>query len=1283
MPFVNKFKILVCTACLMLVGQGFALNCNTGTGWGDFLTEEASLVNGYYEIGSPEKLAWFACKTTHDKKNFASAKMKLTQDIDLQGKLFIPIAESTNGSNKFSGTIDGQGHYIRGLYIKGSEISNDLTSDVTGVSKNGMAGYAQNVGLVSVLTTNGKITNLVIQISDIYASSSAGEDGTQGSNNPISVGTLVGWMEAGEISNCVVEGNITTSGAENRVGGLAGNVWAATISDCVSKVSISASGKDTHVGGVVGALRKGKNVTLSSCVFDGDTLISTGGSVGGIVGNHENSKVNASNLYYTGDYDGVGVPKENQPITTTHTNETDLNSEATVCKLNKGTWDADAKTCSGAKSDAWSEGQSDISMNGSDGYKISFDANKGDFGSGAKTFKIFAKGATITDDEITIPTPANLTAGKKFAGWATTSTAADPTELGVADANKTLYAVWYDFYTVTFNTNTDNHPVSVPKHGHVSTEGFSVPSVYEIESEGETVKYYFTGWTFGAAKYLGVKQDPTVDDTLHLADIDVIQDTALFPVWTRAETYSVTFDATLHGKTHVRFVKKVNEGDKVEEPDDVVTNPGYSIKGWCTDANCSEGCEYDFNTPLENNLTLYADWEVENYAITYTMNGGTNDGSNPTSYTVESDDIVFADPTYEGNIFGGWFYDAGFTSPATGITTGSTTGQKDLYARWLPLIYTIEYLSGNEVSATIVSDKKLWGETRILKGVEFAFQREGYTQDGWSSIRGGALDHPFGELYTQNADLVLYPHWVPITYTITYNTNDGVLPNDAPDPHTYTIESEVTLLVPTRDNYDFAGWYDNVELTGEAVTAIAEGEARDTTFYAKWTAVEYTATYDVNGGSMDGDVSFTFTIESGELTLATPNAREGFTFDGWLDSKTGSVLTGTFPANSFGERTLIAQWTPVLSTITVTAKSQVFEYDGKAHSAECEVTTENPWGYTFTASSDEQVTDVKDDEVTANCSVVVKDGDEDITALFDGSIEYVPGTISVKAKVVNYGGIAVTTDENGAIAEIDGSSKEDVPTIVDVEVDHVVLNRTFPKGVPATVVLPFTIDTANVHGAQFYTVSLKKNENGLWVAGGDSVKTQYLTANTPYIVIVSADDGKLTFDGPVTLNTSVENNTVTDNGDGSTWTFTATYNYHKWNEQETEAGNIYGFAAQNASGAKVGEFVQLGNGAWIRPMRAFLVYNPPKQAPAPVLAKSSNYNRLAFASVEEMDLPESIDFVILDNEEEKPTSISIWNSRPVEVKVLNQWFDMNGRKLNGKPTTKGIYYYNGKRVFVK
>lgn len=268
----------------------------------------------------------------------------------------------------------------------------------------------------------------------------------------------------------------------------------------------------------------------------------------------------------------------------------------------------------------------------------------------------------------------------------------------------------------------------------------------------------------------------------------------------------------MHGKTYVRFVKKVNQGDKVAEPDvrDVFTDPGYKIVDWCTDANCPEGTEYDFDASLDSNLTLYAKWELEEYTISYELYGGTNSESNWTSYTVESDPITFAEPTYPGNIFDGWFYDEGFTQPATGIATNTMTGNKTLYARWTQIFYTVEYLSGNDASATVVADTKYWGVPLTLKGNEFAFQREGYVQDGWSLTDGGSKVYNFGDSYSQDIGLILYPHWVagsPVAaqygavtiYTYPDTHKEAVINGDYKGADTVKITSDIEVSSVTLD----------------------------------------------------------------------------------------------------------------------------------------------------------------------------------------------------------------------------------------------------------------------------------------------------------------------------------------------------------------------------------------------------------------------------------------------------------------------------------------------------
>ena len=70
--------------------------------------------------------------------------------------------------------------------------------------------------------------------------------------------------------------------------------------------------------------------------------------------------------------------------------------------------------------------------------------------------------------------------------------------------------------------------------------------------------------------------------------------------------------------------------------------------------------------------------------ITYELNGGENDATNPATYTVESGDITLADPTRDGYTFLGW--------TPTGFIASGSTGDKSFEATWSdPIEYNISY----------------------------------------------------------------------------------------------------------------------------------------------------------------------------------------------------------------------------------------------------------------------------------------------------------------------------------------------------------------------------------------------------------------------------------------------------------------------------------------------------------------------------------------------------------------------------------------------------------------
>ena len=212
--------------------------------------------------------------------------------------------------------------------------------------------------------------------------------------------------------------------------------------------------------------------------------------------------------------------------------------------------------------------------------------------------------------------------------------------------------------------------------------------------------------------------------------------------------------------------------------------------------------------------------------------------------------------------------------------------------------------------------------------------------------------------------------WTAPTYAVTLNTNGGTIA-DGKDVTGYTYGVGATLPTDvTRTGYTFKGWYDNEGLTGDPVTAIGNTEtgnkeywakweinqytitvkpengkadititqdygtpitaptltregyqfngwdktfpttmpAENLTITAQWTVNQYTITYDLAGGTAEGNLD-TYTIETGAFTLKNPT-KSGYTFTGWsgtgLDGEDN--LTVTIQKGSTGNRSYTAHW---------------------------------------------------------------------------------------------------------------------------------------------------------------------------------------------------------------------------------------------------------------------------------------------------------------------------------------------------------------------------------------
>ena len=121
----------------------------------------------------------------------------------------------------------------------------------------------------------------------------------------------------------------------------------------------------------------------------------------------------------------------------------------------------------------------------------------------------------------------------------------------------------------------------------------------------------------------------------------------------------------------------------------------------------------------------------------------------------------------------------------------------------------------------------------------------------------------------------------------------------------FTAPASDGLTRPDGNNGSYFKWLGsdgNLYAPGESVPEVV------TTLTAQWTVNQYTITYDLAGGTVEGNPN-TYTIETVAFTLKNPT-KSGYTFTGWsgtgLDGENN--MTVTIPTGSTGNRTYKAHW---------------------------------------------------------------------------------------------------------------------------------------------------------------------------------------------------------------------------------------------------------------------------------------------------------------------------------------------------------------------------------------
>ncbi len=170
-------------------------------------------------------------------------------------------------------------------------------------------------------------------------------------------------------------------------------------------------------------------------------------------------------------------------------------------------------------------------------------------------------------------------------------------------------------------------------------------------------------------------------------------------------------------------------------------------------------------------------------------------------------------------------------------------------------------------------------------------------------------------------------------YNVTYDANNGSgAPSVQKKCHGFSLALSSTK--PTRTGYTFSKWNTEADGTG---TDYSDGatysENASATLYAQWTAIDYTISYDLDGGSVATANPASYTIESNSITLNNPT-REGYTFAGWTGSNgTTPQTTVTIAKGSTDDKTYTANWTENTKTLNEADdnSSWISEKDGEVY----------------------------------------------------------------------------------------------------------------------------------------------------------------------------------------------------------------------------------------------------------------------------------------------------------------------------------------------------------------
>ena len=330
--------------------------------------------------------------------------------------------------------------------------------------------------------------------------------------------------------------------------------------------------------------------------------------------------------------------------------------------------------------------------------------------------------------------------------------------------------------------------------------------------------------------------------------------------------------------------------------DDTGKIPGYRFDGWYTAPN--GGNKYDFNTPLTNNVTVYAHWIGNGYTVRFTGNGATGGNTPDQAFQYNIGQNLHRNGfVRDGYTFTGWkradnqqaYGDGQWVTNLTTQPNGIVT----MVAQWSANEAHIRYNPNPPAGKTTGGQgTPNWdghtGDTPTIG--QNGWTIDGYTFAGWAtSPDGSGARYAPGARWTANGTLTLYAQWTPGQASLTYDGNGAT--GGKTDPQTGKTDEKINVRDNgfTRDGYTFVTWNTQADCKGNAVKPNSEWTLQgSSTLYACWAGNAQTLTYHGNGAT-GGNTAAQSGKTGDELTTnANGFTRDGYTFVRWDTAKDGS-----------------------------------------------------------------------------------------------------------------------------------------------------------------------------------------------------------------------------------------------------------------------------------------------------------------------------------------------------------------------------------------------------------